>query len=139
MVNGTNKEMNILETNFQKREEFYANQGHGTRTVIFLTYINKRKERIDMCMFSVSTYYEGILFLKLKPICQRDVYHLLVLMKGRNNKKVLVVAVMLKKVWLVIFTKVLIYFQNGFEEGSVFPMHSSVFCKSISIERKFWI
>uniref|UniRef100_K1S0Y7 Protein rogdi n=1 Tax=Magallana gigas TaxID=29159 RepID=K1S0Y7_MAGGI len=38
---------------------------------------------------------------------------------GRNNKKVLVVAVMLKKVWLVIFTKVLIYFQNGFEEGNL--------------------
>lgn len=32
-------------------------------------------------MFSVSTYYDGILFLKLKPICQRDIYHFLVLMK----------------------------------------------------------
>uniref|UniRef100_A0A8W8KBQ2 Uncharacterized protein n=1 Tax=Magallana gigas TaxID=29159 RepID=A0A8W8KBQ2_MAGGI len=107
------------------------------RTVIFLTYIKKRKGRIDMCMFSVSTYYEGI--LKLKPICQRDIYHLLDLMKGRNNKNVLVVAPMLKKVWLVIFTKVLIYFQNGVEEGSVFQMHSSVFCTSISILRNFWI
>lgn len=40
-----------------------------------------------MCMFSVSTYHEGILFLKLNPIYQRNICNILVLMKGRNKKK----------------------------------------------------
>lgn len=31
------------------------------------------------------------------------------------------------------FHQVLVYFQNGVEEGSVFQMLSSVFCTSISI------
>lgn len=70
-----------------KRGEFNANQGYGTRTV-FSWHTSIKGKGVLICVCSV--YYE-------KPICQKDIYHFLVLMKGRNNKKVLVVAVMLKK------------------------------------------
>lgn len=37
-----------------------------------------------MCVFSVSIYYEGILFLKLTPIYQKDIYYFLVVMKQQK-------------------------------------------------------
>lgn len=70
-----------IEANLMKLKDMVLEQ------LFFLINIKKGKGML-ICVWSVYQYHEGIWFLKLKQICQRDIYYLLVLIKGRNNKRV---------------------------------------------------
>lgn len=88
-----------------------------------------------------STYHEGTWSQKLKKICQRVAYHLLVLIKGRHIKGVIFACGSPeKKVCLVNFTNVLVHFQNGVKEGRCFKCTHRYFvqvhvsqCKGCSV------